>query len=181
MDGFHLSRACGRGYGAEIGPAIYNAIRSGSESFASALMSAAVAAETKTAIRDREYIESNLVNAMDWRNRVPNAPPGRSRSGNDGIERRQAHGEPDEEAGHELDHTRGESNGQDDPAESKQRVVEVLSQATGTGEAESASARPIDGHNACQRLGQASVPALTGPHNSRPWATGLRRLLRTAY
>ena len=41
LDGFHLSRACGRGYGTEIGPAIYDAIRSGSESFASALMSAA--------------------------------------------------------------------------------------------------------------------------------------------
>ena len=75
LDGFHLSRACGRGYGGEIGPAIYDAIRSGSESFARALMSAAVPAETTTAIRDREYVESNLSNGVDWRNRVPNAPP----------------------------------------------------------------------------------------------------------
>ena len=30
LDGFHLSRACGRGYGAETGSAIYEAIRSGS-------------------------------------------------------------------------------------------------------------------------------------------------------
>ena len=49
LDGFHLSRACGRGYGGEIGEAIYDAIRSGPESFARALMSAAVPAETTTA------------------------------------------------------------------------------------------------------------------------------------
>ena len=74
LDGFHLSRTCGRGYGTEIGPAIYDAIRSGSESFASALMSAAVPAETATASRDREYLEANISNGVDRRNRVPNAP-----------------------------------------------------------------------------------------------------------
>ena len=31
------------------------------------------------------------------------------------------------------------------------------------------------------RWPEASVPVLSGPHNSRPWAIGLRRLLRTAY
>ena len=45
-----------------------------SESFASALMSAAVPAETATASRDREYVESNISHGVDWRNRVPNAP-----------------------------------------------------------------------------------------------------------
>ena len=40
LDGFHLSRACGRGYGGELGSAIYDAIRSGAQSFARALMSA---------------------------------------------------------------------------------------------------------------------------------------------
>ena len=75
LDGFHLSRACGRGYGAEVGSAIYDAIRSGSHEYAHALMSAAMAAETKRANRDREYVESNMVNGVDWRNRVPDAPP----------------------------------------------------------------------------------------------------------
>ena len=37
-------------------------------------MSAAAPPETTTAFRDREYVESNLVNGVDWRNRVPNAP-----------------------------------------------------------------------------------------------------------
>ena len=30
LDGFHLSRACGRGYGRKLGSTIYDAIRSGS-------------------------------------------------------------------------------------------------------------------------------------------------------
>ena len=74
LDGFHLSRACGRGYGAEIGPAIYEAIRSGSHDYARALMSAAPPAETATAIRDTEYVESNMVNGVDWRNRAHIVP-----------------------------------------------------------------------------------------------------------
>ena len=74
LDGFHLSRACGRGYGSEIGSAIYDAIRSGSHRYARALMSAAEPAESTTASSDRQYVESNMYNGVDWRNRVSNAP-----------------------------------------------------------------------------------------------------------
>ena len=42
---------------------------------------------------------------------------GRSESGYHGEQWRQAHGEPDEEAGYELDYTWGTPNGQGDPAE----------------------------------------------------------------
>ena len=61
LDGFHLSRACGRGYGSEIGSAIYDAIRSGSHRYARALMSAAEPAESTTASSDRQYVESQHV------------------------------------------------------------------------------------------------------------------------
>ena len=132
LDGFHLSRACGRGYGTEIGPAIYDAIRSGSESFASALMSSAVPAETATASRDREYVESNISHGVDWRNRVPNAPSdarslGTMESNGDKLiaNRMKKRG---------MSWTiRGANgtNGQDDPTESERRVGEVLSQAVG--------------------------------------------------
>ena len=119
LDGFHLSRACGRGYGGEIGPAIYDAVRSGSESFARALMSAAVPAETTTAIRDREYVESNLSNGVDWRNRVPNAPPdarslGAMESNGDKLTANRM-----KKAGYELDYTRSASYVQSDPVESE--------------------------------------------------------------
>ena len=44
---------------------------------------------------------------------------GRAEPGNHGIQRRQAHCEPNEEAGYELDHTGSASYGQSDPAESE--------------------------------------------------------------
>ena len=74
LDGFHLSRACGRGYGRRLGSRIYESIRAGEVTFARALMSAADDPETDTARRDRLYVESNVSNGVDWRNRVPNAP-----------------------------------------------------------------------------------------------------------
>ena len=74
LDGFHLSRACGRGYGRKLGSVIYQYIRAGEVEFARALMSAAAESETDTARRDREYVESNVSSGVDWRNRVSNAP-----------------------------------------------------------------------------------------------------------
>ena len=74
LDGFHLSRACGRGHGRKLGSAIYESIRAGEVSFARALMSAAAESETDTACRDRLYVESNVAIGVDWRNRVSDAP-----------------------------------------------------------------------------------------------------------
>ena len=159
LDGFHLSRACGRGYGRKLGSAIYDAIRSGSQEYARALMSAAEAVEGKTAIRNREYVESNISNGVDWRNRVPNAPSGRSESGYYGVQRGQAHSQQNEEAGDELEHTRSEPDGQDDPAVQERRVVDVLSQKD------------------CLWLGstdESSTCARAGPGAQRESATGLR-------
>ena len=74
LDGFHLSRACGRGYGSELGSAIYEAIRSGQTTFSRALMSAAPQCETDAERRYRRYVESNATTGVDWRNRMSNAP-----------------------------------------------------------------------------------------------------------
>ena len=46
LDGFHLARACGRGYGKKLGRAIYEAIRSGDSRGAHARMKEAAPAET---------------------------------------------------------------------------------------------------------------------------------------
>ena len=79
LGGFHLSRACGRGYERKLGSRIYESIRAGEVSFAHALMSAAAEPETDTARRDRLHVESNVVTGMDWRNRVSD-PPSDARS-----------------------------------------------------------------------------------------------------
>lgn len=193
LDGFHLSRACGRGYGGEIGPAIYDAVRSGDESLAIALMSAAVPAETTTTIRDREYVESNLVNGVDWRRCVPNVPPDARSLGTM------------ESNGDKLIANRMKKRGMSWTIRGANRMAKTI-QLCRNGELSGfCHRRPV--HRACPLLdtepvqtrrrtpprdqsmtrtrvsdwAEASVPALTGPHSSRPWVTELRHLLRNAY
>ena len=185
LDGFHLSRACGRGYGTEIGPAIYDAIRSGSESFASALMSAAVPAETATASRDREYVESNISHGVDWRNRVPNAPSDARSLGTM------------ESNGDKLIANRMKKRGMSWTIRGANRMAKTI-QLSRNGELARFCHRqsvhdpvrgrrcplPRDGSTSRTRASDwadASAPALNGPHSSRPWAAELRRLLRNAY
>ncbi len=186
LDGFHLSLACGRGYGGEIGQAIYDAIRSGSESFARALMSAAVPAETTTAIRDREYVESNLRGGVDWRNRVPNAPPDARSLGTM------------ESNGDKLTANRMKKRGMSWTIRGAHRMAKVI-QLNRNGELSKfcRSRRRCDRrepddlpthqrHEAVSKTrvsdwAEVSVPALNGPHSSRPWARSLRNLVQSPH
>ena len=185
LDGFHLSRDCGRGYGGKLGSAIYDAIRSGSHEYARALMSAAMPAETTTAIRDREYVESNVATGMDWRNRVPNAPPDALSLGTM------------ESNGDKLTANRMKKRGMSWTIRGAKRMAKSI-QLSRNGELARfcygrAAHEPIrrrrcrpsrDRTTSITRSSDwadASVPALSGPHSSRPWTTELRRFLRTAY
>ena len=183
LDGFHLARACDRGYGGEIGPAFYDAIRSGSESFARALMSAAVPAETTTATRDREYVESNVSTGMDWRNRVPNAPPDARSLGTM------------ESNGDKLTANRMKKRGMSWTIRGAHRMAKVI-QLNRNGELSKfcRSRRRCDRrepddlsthqrHEAVSKTrvsdwAEVSVPALSGPHSYRPWVHSLRNLIR---
>ena len=179
------SRACGRGYGGEIGPAIYNAIRSGSESFARALMSAAVPAETTTAIRDREYVESNLSVGVDWRNRVPNAPPDARSLGTM------------ESNGDKLTANRVKKRGMSWTIRGAHRMAKVI-QLNRNGELSefcgnrrrcdrretdlaTQKRREVVSKTRVSDWAEMSVPALSGPHNSRPWAHSLRNLVQSPH
>ena len=181
LDGFHLSRACGRGYGAQIGSAIYEAIRSGSHDYARALMSASAPAETTTAIGDRKYVESNLVVGMDWRNRVSNAPPNARSLGTM------------ESNGDKLIANRMKKRGMSWTIRGAHRMSKVI-QLERNGElSELCSSRrrcvrretepPPRQRGAVSWTrvsdwAETSVPALNGPHSSRPWARSLRNLTR---
>ena len=185
LDGFHLSRACGRGYGADIGPAIFEAIRSGSHDYARALISAAPPAETATAIRDAEYVESNLVNGVDWRNRAHIVPADARSLGTM------------ESNGDKLTANRMKKRGMSWTIRGANRMAKTV-QLSRNGElsrfCHSRSVQqprlarlrppPRDRSASTTRIShwaEASVPALSGPHNSRPWVTELRRFLHTAY
>ena len=185
LDGFHLARACGRGYGKQRGRAIYSAIRSGSCEHARALISEAAAAETATANRDRRYVESNLLDGMDWRNRVANAPPGARSLGTM------------ESNGDKLTANRMKKRGMSWTIRGAQRMSKViqlerngeLSQYCG-GRRRTSRLRTSP-HSYSHRQAapktqtddwlQAHLPALSGPHSSRPWTHALRNLVHPPY
>ena len=185
LDGFHLSRACGRGYGPEMGSAIYDAIRAGSEGYARALMSAAEEAETKTATRDRLYVESNTSNGVDWRNRVPNAPADARSLGTM------------ESNGDKLTAKRMKKRGMSWTIRGASRMAKTIQLSRNTELPKYCRRRPtlrpaLTGRRPHRHSRTAnrprtsdwaemSVPALNGPHNSKPWTVSLKRLLRNAY
>ena len=182
LDGFHLSRACGRGYGGEIGPAIYDAIRSGAQDCGRLLMSAAPPAETTTAIRDREYVESNLRVGVDWRNRVPDAPSDARSLG------------AMESNGDKLTANRLKKRGMSWTIRGVHRMSKViqlnrngeLSEFCGSRRRSDRRETHLPPHRDrkvvskiwASNWAEVSVPALNGPHNSRPWAQSLRNLLQ---
>ena len=182
LDGFHLSRACGRGYGRKLGSVIYQSIRAGEVEFARALMSAATEPETDTARRDRLYVESNVSNGVDWRNRVPNAPPDAR-----GLGTMESNGD-------KLIANRMKKRGMSWTIRGAHRMAKVV-QLKRNGELSRFCRRyrprrqcgaDLSSHRHSEatsktRLSdwtQVSVPALSGPHSSRPWTHSLRNLLK---
>ena len=182
LDGFHLSRACGRGYGSEIGAAIYDAIRSGSHRYARALMSAADPAESTTASTDRLYVESNMSNGVDWRNRVSNAPADARSLGTM------------ESNGDKLTANRMKKRGMSWTIHGANRMAKTI-QLCRNGELSGfcrkrkgcdpnrmINRRPVRKRTrSTTRVSdwpEASVPALSGPHGSRPWTHSLRNLVK---
>ena len=185
LDGFHLARACGRGYGKKLGRAIYEAIRSGSHEHARALAKAADPAETKTAIEDRRYVESNVCSGVDWRNQVANAPPDARSLGTM------------ESNGDKLTANRMKKRGMSWTVRGAQRMAKVI-QARHNDELSRFCHRrrrrvrsetvhsSHDHRQAAFKTPSAEwldmhLPATCGPHSSRPWVRSLRNLAHPTY
>ncbi len=187
LDGFHLSRACGRGYGAELGSAIYEAIRSGQTAFARSLMSAAAECETKTELRYRKCVESNAVSGMDWRNQVSTVPANARSLGTM------------EANGDKTTANRMKKRGMSWTIRGARRMVKAI-QLDRNGELSGfcrhragrrqRRAEPVP--TSSRRLQtapkttvsdwvEATVPALNGPHSSRPWTQSLRNLIHSRH
>ena len=183
LDGFHLARACGRGYGRRIGTSVYDGIRVGSTTAARQATSSAPPAQTKMAHRDREYVESNVSTGMDWRNRVPKAPPDARSLGTM------------ESNGDKLIANRMKNPSMSWTIRGAHRMVKVI-QLDRNGELSEfcRSRRRYDRrepddlsthqrHEAVSKTrmsewAEVSVPALSGPHSYQPWPHSLRNLIR---
>lgn len=68
LDGFHLARACGRGW--QEGKKIYQAIRAGETEAARQLMNNLIPREGTGESQARKYVERNVEKGIDWRNRI---------------------------------------------------------------------------------------------------------------
>ena len=188
LDGFHLARACGRGYGRQIGAAVYDGIRAGSTAAVREMMSLAPPPQTERAQRDRAYIESNLTRGMDWRKQVSDAPPDARSLGTM------------ESNGDKLIANRMKKRGMSWTIRGAHRMAKVV-QLVHNGElAEFCRNQTRRRRSARHRLEQpsrqgsevvsktrvsdwaaASVPALSGPHCSRPWTNSLRNLVQPTH
>ena len=180
LDGFHLARACGRGYGKKLGRAIYEAIRSGDSRGAHARMKEAAPAETRTATKDRGYVERNVTAGLDWRNRVSDAPEDSRSLGTM------------ESNGDKLTANRMKKRGMSWTIRGANRMAKTIQlchngelsrycHTTGVARPGRTPVRRRSRHRPAPNpragdLAATSMPALAGPHAARPWVTALKRL-----
>ena len=130
-------------------------------------------------MRDREYVESNLRGGVDWRNRVGDVPLGAR-----GLGTMESNGD-------KLTANRMKKRGMSWTIRGAQRMAKVI-QLNRNGELprycrrrpeRPAADPPLPQRRKAAPKPQASdwleapVPALSGPHSSRPWARSLRDLI----
>jgi len=181
LDGFHLARACGRGW--QEGKTVYEAIRAGQAEKARSLISKAILKEGKGATRSRKYVENNLEKGRDWRTQ--------SETEGRGLGTMEANQD-------KLICNRMAKRGMSWKKDGALRMAKIL-QLSANGEirpycerrppavrkvlSEMKVAQPSfksrsKGH---PKWLEAGLPVLVGPHSSRPWVEKLRHMTNLSY
>ena len=180
LDGFHLARACGRGFGKELGRQVYKAIRGGRDEEAVRLIGGADPVEGKADQQARKYVSNNVVKGIDWRIQVPDAP-----EGGRGLGTMESNGD-------KLVANRMKKRGISWSIRGAQRMAKIIqlranAQLTPVcrrqGESNVAASKPHrtfrtsqNGHQSDGQWLQAPIPALSGPHHSRLWVQALHSI-----
>ena len=172
LDGFHLARACGRGW--QEGSAIYAAIRAGKAEEADSIISQAILKEGRGAAQSRRYVEHNVAQGQDWRRQSE----------------REGRGLGTMEANQDkLICNRMKKKGLSWKKAGALRMAKIL-QLRANGEIgrcckrRQPDAREVSGKmkgrpsksNRPQEWLEAGLPALVGPHANRPWVRKLRHM-----
>jgi hypothetical protein len=174
LDGFHLARACGRGW--QEGRVIYQAIRAGEAETAHRLMNTSIPREGVGVSKARKYVERNVEKGKDWRNRIQ--MEGRGMGSMESNEDK-------------LVANRMKKQGLSWTKEGAYRMHKVIqlvangqisqfclrSKPTPKRKVIPPSARSKIQSNGYQKWLEASVPALVGPHAGRPWVDNLRNMV----
>ncbi len=177
LDGFHLARACGRGW--QGGKAIYQAIRAGETEEARRLMQSLIPREGTGVRKARQYVERNLEKGRDWRTgvKIEGRGLGTMESNED-----------------KLVANRMKKQGISWRVKGALRMNKMI-QLVANGEVspfcmgegpiwKKENVRHPDLKPRSEDYPKwldAGIPALTGPHASRPWAQKLRNMVYASF
>jgi hypothetical protein len=181
LDGFHLARACGRAFGKGLGRQLSETVRDGKLAQARQLLAKAEPAINPGARKARGYVQRQLAQGVDWRNQVDQAPPGGW-----GLGTMESNGD-------KLVANRMKNRGISWTIRGAQHLAKVLQlnandevglvcrgpwsqPATVPQKTKTTVAPPPGRYLQKGQWLQVTLPALTGPHASRPWAQALRTL-----
>jgi len=181
LDGFHLARACGRGW--QEGKELYEAIRAGETEAARQLMHSLIPREGTGVEQARRYVKRNLETGRDWRTvakieGVESRGLGTMESNEDKLiaNRMKKRG---------LSWTIGGAHRMNKAIQlAANEDIKPFCKRQKSGKKERKLIIPAlskwrsDGH---QKWLEASVPALTGPHASRPWVDKLHNLIYRSF
>jgi len=178
LDGFHLARACGRGW--QEGKAIYKAIREGEVDRARFLIENLMPREGSGVVKARQYVERNLEKGQDWRTKsqMEGRGLGTMEANEDKLicNRMKKRGLSWTKAGalrmNKVIQLAANKEIQpfcfrDRPAEKRMNCISAKN-----------SSPRFKGY---QKWIEASVPALAGPHASRPWADKLHNIVYPSF
>lgn len=185
LDGFHLARATGRACGKDHGRLLYDAIRSGNFTAADTIWQQAPKRKHKSAKRDIRWLEKLLIaqQGQDWRSQIGLATSLQRSLG--AMEGNGAHLIADRMKGKGRSWSR---RGALHMAKIRELILneELLNWGWRIPHSTTTHAPPIQHpkrRKPRNRSGwlQASVPALHGPHNQRPWARRLKSQIHSTY
>jgi hypothetical protein len=179
LDGFHLARACGRGW--QDGKAIYEAIRAGDVSKARDLINYSVPRKGSGVNQARRYVKRNIEKGKDWR--IVSGVEGRALGTMESNEDK-------------LVANRMKKRGLSWMIGSGCRMAKVIqlaankeirpyclrkNQPTLIQLPRPLILKPRSSRDDSQKWLQAGIPALTGPHASKIWVENLRRISHHSY
>lgn len=181
LDGFHLARACGRGW--QEGGALYQAIRAGETELARRFMHKLIPREGVGTCKARKYVERNLEKGRDWRTQIK-------------LESIEGRGMGTMESNEDkLVANRMKKKGLSWTISGAYRMHKAIQLAANSEiklfcrRQKSAKKKEIaitpvvskSRSNGHQKWLEASVPALSGPHASRLWVEKLRNMVYPSY
>lgn len=176
LDGFHLARACGRGW--QEGKELYQAIRAGEKEAAHQLMQSLVPREGTGVEQARRYVKRNLETGRDWRTLSKIEDPGNRGLGTMESNEDKLIANRMKKRG--LSWTIGGAQRMNKAIQlaANEEIMPLCKRQKGNQKPKIMTPKVSKWRSDChQKWLEASVPALVGPQADRLWVGNLRNLV----